>query len=71
MTNNSQVVEQEKLLTPEEHLEAILFQFVNLYERWSEDRQKSAKQGSDIEKLVKQFSSCVFRSKLNIHSGHA
>lgn len=57
---NLRVVEDEAL-TQEEQLEAILFQFVNLYERWSEDRQKNAKQGADIEKFIKQFSSEVER----------
>ena len=47
--------EQEETLTPEEHLEAILFQFVNLYERWSEDRQVTAKQSADLAKFVKEF----------------
>lgn len=53
--------EQETPLTQDEHLEAILFQFVSLYERWSEDRQKSAKQGADIEKFIKQFASEIDR----------
>jgi hypothetical protein len=48
--------QEESALTPEEHLESILFQFVNLYERWSEDRQVAAKQGADIAKFVKAFS---------------
>lgn len=61
MTKHLQNVEQEESLTPEEQLEAILFQFVNLYERWSEDRQKAAKQGADIEKFIKQFASEVDR----------
>lgn len=59
MTKNSQVVEQEESLTPEEHLEAILFQFVNLYERWSEDRQVTAKQSADLAKFVKEFAQQV------------
>lgn len=59
MTKNSQAVEQEESLTPEEHLEAILFQFVNLYERWSEDRQVTAKQSADLAKFVKEFAQQV------------
>ncbi|RDI37987.1 hypothetical protein [Aquicella lusitana] len=58
MTKNSQV-EQEESLTPEEHLEAILFQFVNLYERWSEDRQVTAKQSADLAKFIKEFAQQV------------
>lgn len=45
--------EEEKTLTHIDHLESILFQFVNLYERWSEDRQVATKQGADIAKLIK------------------
>lgn len=59
MTKNSQVLEQEESLTSEEHLEAILFQFVNLYERWSEDRQVTVKQSSDLAKFVKEFAQQV------------
>lgn len=51
--------QEESTLTPAEHLESILFQFVNLYERWSEDRQVAAKQGADIAKFVKAFSEQV------------
>lgn len=58
---NLREVEQDESLKPEEQLEAILFQFVTLYERWSEDRQKAAKQGADIEKIIKQFASEVDR----------
>jgi hypothetical protein len=58
--NDLQETEQEgSALTPEEHLESILFQFVNLYERWSEDRQVAARQGADIAKFVKAFSEQV------------
>lgn len=58
-TNQYLQAEQEEALTPEEHLEAILFQFVNLYERWSEDRQVTAKQSSDMAKFVKEFAQQV------------
>ena len=58
--NDLQETAQEgSALTPAEHLESILFQFVNLYERWSEDRQVAAKQGADIAKFVKAFSEQV------------
>lgn len=40
-------------LTQEERLTAIAYQFINLYERWSEDRQIAAKQGADNAELVK------------------
>ena len=43
------------LSTPEP-LEAILFQFVNLYERWSEDRQVMMKQSADMAKSLNKFS---------------
>lgn len=48
-------MKKEKKLTQEDHLESILYQFVTLYERWSEDRQVAAKQGADLAKFVKQF----------------
>lgn len=57
--NQHSAAEQEDSLTPEEHLEAVLFQFVNLYERWSEDRQVTAKQSADLTKFVKEFAQQV------------
>jgi len=42
-------------LTSEEQLEAILFQFVNLYERWSEDRQLLMKYAMSTTDLLKVF----------------
>lgn len=42
-------------LSPIEQLNAILFQFVNLYERWSEDRQVAAKQGLAAAQLMEAF----------------
>lgn len=57
--NQLQEVEQDDVLTSEEHLESILFQFVNLYERWSEDRQVTAKQSADLAKFVKVFAQQV------------
>jgi len=50
---------QEKELMPAERLEAVLFQFVTLYERWAEDRQISAKQSADADQLVKKFTDQV------------
>jgi hypothetical protein len=47
--------QKEHALTSEEQLEAILFQFVTLYDRIAEDRQVTAKQGADIAKFVKEF----------------
>jgi DNA-binding ferritin-like protein (Dps family) len=48
-------------LKPVEHLESLLYQFVNLYERWSEDRQVAAKQGADIAKFIEAFKEEVER----------
>lgn len=48
-------------LSVEEHQKAVLFQFMTLYERWSEDRQVSAKQGYDLAKRLEQFSKEVER----------
>jgi ElaB/YqjD/DUF883 family membrane-anchored ribosome-binding protein len=42
----------EPHLTLEDRLKAIAYQFVALYERWSEDRQLAAKQGADTAELV-------------------
>lgn len=36
----------------EDRLKAIAYQFITLYERWSEDRQVAAKQGADTAELV-------------------
>lgn len=46
-------------LTLEERLKAIAYQFIALYERWSEDRQLAAKQGADTAELVKLFTEQV------------
>ncbi len=39
----------------EDRLKAIAYQFVTLYERWSEDRQHSAKQSADLADLIALF----------------
>ena len=51
----------EHLLSIEEHQQALLFQFVSLYERWSEDRQVAAKQAYDLTKQLERFSEEVGR----------
>lgn len=51
----------ERSLSMEEHQQALLFQFVALYERWSEDRQLVAKQAYDLTKKLEQFSEEVKR----------
>jgi hypothetical protein len=43
----------------EERLKAIAYQFIALYERWSEDRQVAAKQGADTAELVHLFTEQV------------
>lgn len=45
----------KRQLSIEEHQQALLFQFIALYERWSEDRQVAAKQGYDLAKQLEQF----------------
>lgn len=42
-------------MTAEDRLKAVLYQFVSLYERWSEDRQIAAKQGADIKDIISVF----------------
>ena len=39
----------------EDRLKAIAYQFVTLYERWSEDRQHAAKQSADLADLIALF----------------
>ena len=51
----------ERPLSIEEHQQALLFQFVALYERWSEDRQVAAKQAYDLTKQLERFSEEVGR----------
>jgi hypothetical protein len=46
-------------LTMEDRLKAIAYQFISLYERWSEDRQLAAQQGVDTAKLVNLFTEQV------------
>ncbi|MDP1575128.1 MAG: hypothetical protein Q8L78_09400 [Coxiellaceae bacterium] len=61
MTQQQVTVLEQQKLTSQEHLEAILFQFVKLYERYSEDRQVGVKQSSDTAKLVSHFTAQVNR----------
>jgi hypothetical protein len=51
----------KRQLSIEEHQQALLFQFIALYERWSEDRQVAAKQGYDLAKQLEQFTEEVKR----------
>lgn len=53
--------QEDITLTSREHLESLLYQFVKLYERWSEDRQVAAKQSSDIAQFIEEFSDEVDR----------
>lgn len=48
-------------LTHEDRLKAIAYNFVKLYDRWSEDRLLAAKQGADMAELVTQFTEQVKR----------
>ena len=52
---------KERALSSEDHQQALLFQFVTLYERWSEDRQVAAKQVYDLTRQLEQFSEEVRR----------
>jgi len=49
----------EDALKSSEQLEAILYQYVNLYERWSEDRQSFAKKGAELTALIETVESAV------------
>jgi len=55
--------ESTQALTQEERLKAIVYQFISLYERWSEDRQLAAKQGADTAALIKTFTEQVEQFK--------
>jgi len=46
---------EEQVLAMEERLKAIAYQFIKLYERWSEDRQAAVKQNADLDELIKLF----------------
>ncbi len=48
-------VTEHSKLTQQEHFEALLFRFVTLYDRISEDRQVGAKLSADTKKLVSHF----------------
>ena len=48
--------ETEDALTPEERLQGLLYQYVSLYERWSEDRQVAAKRAADHAEMLRKFS---------------
>lgn len=58
---NATSEETKKSQSMEDHQKALLFQFMTLYERWSEDRQVAAKQGYDLAQQLKQFSEEVRR----------
>lgn len=47
--------ENTQQMSLEDRLDSVLYQFITLYERWSEDRQIAVKQGADTAKLVKEF----------------
>jgi len=51
----------EATLPPEEQLKALLYQYVNLYERWSEDRQVFAKKGADLACVLQDFQAAIER----------
>jgi vacuolar-type H+-ATPase subunit E/Vma4 len=45
-----------EVLTEEERLKALLYQYLALYERWSEDRQLVVKRDADYAALLQAFS---------------
>jgi hypothetical protein len=52
-------VEFDTELAMEGRLKALVYQYVSLYERWSEDRQVAAQQSADVAELVKIFTEQV------------
>ena len=68
MNKNNEALDEdedeiEEVMTSEEHLESVLFQFVTLYERWSKDRKKerqvAAQQNAEIDESIKIFAQNV------------
>lgn len=55
--------ETEDELTSEERLQGLLYQYLSLYERWSEDRQVAAKRAADHAEMLRQFSAQVAQLK--------
>ena len=46
-------------LTPDQQLQAVLYQYVKLYERWSEDRQVLMAQVAKLETVIQNLSNEV------------
>ena len=53
----------DNVLTAEEQLKAVLYQFISLYNRWAEDRQATALQGAALAECIKTFSAQVAHFK--------
>lgn len=51
----------DKALTIADRMETVIYQYMNLYDRWSEDRQVFAKKGADIAKALEALSHEVNR----------
>jgi len=49
------LTEETVNLTAEERLKALMYQFIKLYERWSEDRQVLNKHLADQADMLKDF----------------
>ncbi len=56
---DNEFAELMKSANMEDRLRGISYQFIALYNRWSEDRQEAAEQSEETEKLVKTFTEQV------------
>lgn len=50
--NNFPEVPAERPLSPDEKLSALLYQYLNLHDRWSEDRLAFAKRGAELSDTI-------------------
>jgi hypothetical protein len=58
----SDVIERAKPkngLTPEVHLESILYKFITLYDQWKEQKEESEDQSVELADLIEKFSSKI------------
>lgn len=53
--NNENKQETQEIQVMTERLEAALFQFITLYERWSEERYLLEKQSNELKSLIQNF----------------
>lgn len=50
--NHHPEISAERPLSPDEKLSALLYQYLNLHDRWSEDRLAFAKRGAELDEII-------------------